>query len=201
MMSRRLFIPEVVQTSAVDCGPACLAALLAGFGLPASYGRLREACQTSVDGTSIDTMEHLANRLGLEAEQIVIPPDHVSIPEAAALPAIAVVRLPNGFTHFVVLWRTARGRLQVMDPAVGRRWTPADQMARELYIHQMTVSADAWLEWARGEEFAATLYRRMIVLGLTEEHASQLLAKATADPESTALATLDAAVRMFQSLV
>ena len=85
-MSRRLLIPEIVQTSAVDCGPACLAALLAGFGLPASYGRLREACQTSVDGTSIDTMEQLANRLGLEAEQIVVPPDHVAIPEAGALP-------------------------------------------------------------------------------------------------------------------
>lgn len=30
-------IPEVIQTSAMDCGPACLAALLGGYGVRASY--------------------------------------------------------------------------------------------------------------------------------------------------------------------
>lgn len=42
---RRFFAPEVVQTSAMDCGPAALKCLLEGFGVPVSYGRLREACQ------------------------------------------------------------------------------------------------------------------------------------------------------------
>jgi ABC-type bacteriocin/lantibiotic exporter with double-glycine peptidase domain len=199
-MSRRLLIPEVVQTSDVDCGPACLAALLAGFGLPASYGRLREACQTSVDGTSIDTMEQLANRLGLEAEQIVVPPDHVAIPEAGALPAIAVVRLPNGFTHFVVLWRRIAGKVQVMDPLVGRRWAATDEIAKELYIHEMTVSAEAWREWAGGKEFGDALGRRILDLGVTRAKASYLLGLAMAEQDWRAAATLDATVRMFQSL-
>ena len=35
-----------------------------GFGVGVSYGRLREACQTSVDGTSIDTLETLAAEPG-----------------------------------------------------------------------------------------------------------------------------------------
>ena len=47
----RFFIPETIQASAVDCGPATLKSLLDGFGLRASYGRLREACQTALDGT------------------------------------------------------------------------------------------------------------------------------------------------------
>ena len=82
MTSRRFLIPEVVQTSTIDCGPACLSALLGGFGIHASYGRLREACQTGVDGTSVDALEDLAVRLGLEAEQIVLPPDHIPWREA-----------------------------------------------------------------------------------------------------------------------
>src|SRR5258705_483250 len=41
---RRLLAPEVVQPSAMDCGPATLKCLLEGFGVPISYGRLREAC-------------------------------------------------------------------------------------------------------------------------------------------------------------
>ena len=74
---RRFFAPEVIQTSAMDCGPAALKCLLEGFGVSVSYGRLREACQTSVDGTSIDTLETLAQSLGLDAEQVMMPVDHL----------------------------------------------------------------------------------------------------------------------------
>ena len=102
---RRWLSPEVVQTSDTDCGPATLKCVLGGFGIQASYGRLREACQTDVDGTSINAVEDVAARLGLSAEQSMMPVDHVLLPEASALPAIVVVRLPDASTHFVVLWR------------------------------------------------------------------------------------------------
>src|SRR5215469_11738565 len=118
----RWLVPEVVQSSAMDCGPASLKALLEGFGVPASYGRLREACQTSVDGTSIDALEETAIALGLDASQIMAPADHVLLPEARMLPALAVVRLPSGATHFVVIWRRVGSLLEIMDPAVGRKW-------------------------------------------------------------------------------
>jgi ATP-binding cassette subfamily B protein len=60
--ARRFFAPEAIQTSSMDCGPATLKSLLSGFGIKTSYGRLREACHTSVDGTSIDTLEELRIR-------------------------------------------------------------------------------------------------------------------------------------------
>ncbi len=113
---QRLFVPEVIQTSAMDCGPAALKCLLEGFGVPVSYGRLREACQTELDGTSIDTLEDIAGQLGLDAEQIMLPVDMLLLSEADALPALVVVRQPNGFTHFVVLWRRHGPLVQVMDP-------------------------------------------------------------------------------------
>ena len=121
LRTRRLLAAEVVQTSAMDCGPAALKCLLEGFGIPVSYGCLREACQTDVDGTCIDTIEEAAVQLGLEAEQVMVPVDHLFLPEAAALPAIVVVRLASGFTHFVVVWRRHGRVVQVMDPATGRR--------------------------------------------------------------------------------
>src|SRR5207237_10159456 len=102
---RRLLVPEVVQTSAMDCGPASLRCLLAGFGVSVSYGRLREACQTDVDGTSIDTIEEIAGQLGLDASQEMMPADHVLMSESDALPAMVVVSLANGITHFLVIWR------------------------------------------------------------------------------------------------
>ncbi len=99
MSGRRLFAPEVIQTSAIDCGPAALRCLLEGFGINASYGRLREACQTSVDGTSIDVIEQVANQLGLEAEQTMVPLDHLLIAEADVFPALLV-----GAMHFSARW-------------------------------------------------------------------------------------------------
>lgn len=156
---RRLLVPEVVQTSAMDCGPASLKCLLEGFGKKASYGRLREACQTDVDGTSIDTIEEAAVQLGLDAEQIMLPADHLLLPEARALPAIVVVRLPNGNTHFVVAWSCQAGFVQVMDPATGRRWPSSRQFLDELYVHVLPVPAAAWRDAAGSDEFIGALRR------------------------------------------
>jgi ABC-type bacteriocin/lantibiotic exporter with double-glycine peptidase domain len=81
-VKRRFLVPEVIQTSAMDCGPAALKALFGGFGIYLSYGRLREACQTDVDGTSIDTLQDvvakavdLLNRAVATLER-QLAPDH-----------------------------------------------------------------------------------------------------------------------------
>ncbi len=198
---RRFLVPEVVQTSAMDCGPASLKCLLEGFGLPVSYGRLREACQTDVDGTSIDTMEEVAAQLGLDAEQVMVPADHLLLPESKSLPAIVVMRLANGLTHFVVVWR-AHGRfVQVMDPGVGRRWMSRDQLIGELYIHTTTIPASAWREWVESDSFLNSLRRRLRGLGLSKGEIEELIKTALSDESWRSMAALDAAARMTATIV
>ena len=193
-------MPEVVQTSNMDCGPAALKCLLNGFGLPVSYGRLREACQTGIDGTSIDTMEEVANQLGLRAEQLLLPVDHLFAPEAKALPALVVVVLPNGVTHFVVVWRRHGDFLQVMDPAVGRRWVSLRRFEAEIYRHAMPASADDWREFAGSADFQALLDGRLKRLGVAGAARKTLLDRALADESWRGLAALDAAIRLIPSL-
>jgi ATP-binding cassette subfamily B protein len=194
-------VPEVIQTSEMDCGPASLKALLEGFGISASYGRLREACQTEVDGTSIDVIEQIANQLGLDAEQIMIPADHLLLPETDALPALVVVCLPNGLTHFVIIWSKHGRFVQVMDPGIGRRWVDEKQLLAELYIHRFPVPAQSFREWAGTDGFLLPLFRRLSELHLTEERAADLIAQATDDPGWRGLAALDAATRMVTAIV
>src|SRR5205807_3137480 len=79
---RRLRIPAVVQTSAMDCGPAALAALLAGFGIASDPAELRRACRVGLEGSSIDVLEIEARQRGLDAEQVIVPDDHVLLPAA-----------------------------------------------------------------------------------------------------------------------
>lgn len=199
MKRRRFFAPEVVQASAMDCGPAGLKSLLEGFGVSASYGRLREACQTDVDGTSIDTLEQIAVQLGLEAEQIVLPVDHFLHPDSTAFPAIVVVQLAVGLTHFVVAWRRHGSLIQLMDPAVGRRWVTASRFREEIYVHTATVAAEGWREWAGSDAFLKTLRRRMSSIG-APSGAVRLLDVAMKDPTWRSLAALDAATRMTDSM-
>lgn len=180
----------------MDCGPAALACLLRGFGVPADYGRLREACQTDVDGTSIDTLEDIAAALGLDAQQVMVPADTILDPETEALPAIVVMRLPNGFTHFVVAWRRHRRWVQIMDPAVGRRFMSARRFVDETYRHAMPLPADAWNAFVRSDGFAHVLRARMARLAVPDEEAAALVDAADGDGR----AVVDAATRTVQLL-
>jgi ABC-type bacteriocin/lantibiotic exporter with double-glycine peptidase domain len=197
----RLIVPEVVQTSAMDCGPASLKCLLEGFGISVGYGRLREACQTDVDGTSIDTLEEIAVQLGLEAEQVMLPVDHLLLPEARALPAIVVVRQANGLTHFVIIWSRHGRFVQVMDPAIGRRWLSARQLLDALYVHVTPVPAAAWRDWVSTDEFLDVLRRRLAKLGLTQSAREHMVDTALVDPSWHACAALDASTRMVDTIV
>jgi len=185
----------------MDCGPASLKCLLEGFGIPVSYGRLREACQTDVDGTSIDTMEEAAVQLGLDAEQIMVPADHVLAPESDVLPAIVVVRLSAGTTHFVVAWRRHGPLVQVMDPGLGRRWLTCKRFVEELYIHEQAVPAADWREYAARGQFLDTLRQRMRDLGIARNISKRLIELGLSDSTWQSIAVLDAAVRMTHSLV
>jgi ABC-type bacteriocin/lantibiotic exporter with double-glycine peptidase domain len=193
-------VPEVVQTSAMDCGPASLKSLLEGVGVDVSYPRLREACQTDLDGTSIDTMEQIANQLGVEAEQVVIPVDHVFSKDAHSLPAIVVMKIPGGSTHFVVLWRRYGRFLQTMDPASGRRFTTWKKIQRELHVHTQAVPAADFRAWAATDEFTKVLLGHLRELQ-TEKAPEAFLQEALASPGWEKIAALEAGVRAVRAMI
>jgi ATP-binding cassette subfamily B protein len=199
--TQRFFAPEVIQTSAMDCGPAALKCLLEGFGIPVSYGRLREACHTDVDGTSIDTIEDVARQLGLAAEQVMMPVDHLFLSVLSNLPALVVVRLPAGHPHFLVVWRTHGSFVQVMDPATGRRWLSQARFLHEVYRHTLPIAAEDWRAWATSAGFLLPLRQRLDQLGITAEAIKRQIEGATDDDSWFGLAVLDAATRLVAAVV
>src|SRR5690349_18132561 len=195
---RRFLAREVIQTSSMDCGPAALKCLLEGFGIHASYGRLREACQTDLDGTSIDTLEKVAVEMGLEAEQFLLPTDYLLMPEAKAAPSLLVVRLPNGAVHFVVLW-SLHGRLvQIMDPATGRRWSTVRELEAELFAHTTAVGEDIFRDFCTSTTTLRVLTRRLEMLGISDCR-RRVLGAAQAS-SVLPMAKLEATARMVDAL-
>jgi ABC-type bacteriocin/lantibiotic exporter with double-glycine peptidase domain len=195
---RRTIIPEVIQISATDCGPASLKSLFAGMGVELNYRVLREVCQTDVDGTSIVTLQEVANQLGLDAEEVMLPVDHVVLPEAKALPAIIVTLTAGGRPHFVVLWKRVGPFIQVMDPAAGRHWTRVETLLSNLYQHTTAVPAAGWREWAGSEDAVATFERRLLDLKVAEP--GTLISAALKDDGWQSIARLDAATRATEAL-
>ncbi len=194
---RRFLAPEVVQTSAMDCGPAALKILLEGFGVPVSYGRLREACHTSVDGTSIDTLGEVAGMLGLEAEQVLLPGEHLLDPAADALPALAVVLQASRMLHFLVIWRRVGPFVQVSDPAKGRRWMRPATLLRDLYIHETAVPAAALAEVTATPPFRDPLRHRLADL-LGAGRTAEVCSPAAAE-DWTTWAALDGVTRAVET--
>lgn len=199
-MTRRLYPPEVLQSSSLDCGPAALKALLAGHGIDIDYDRLRRACATDVDGTSIDAVEEVARDCGLDARQAVVPYDQLGLADARNLPAIAVTKLPSGQAHFVLLWRRVGRWWLVMDPAQGRRWMSWKALTDALLPSRVPVDPVAWRRWAATDEFLTPLRTRLRRLGVPRMKIEHRIESAAAEDGWKSLARLDAVARCLGTL-
>ena len=128
------------------------------------------------------------------------PLDHLLLPQSRVFPAVVVVKLPNGFTHFLVVWRRFGRYLQVMDPASGRQWLTEESFLSRVYVHQHRVSAADWREYAGTEDFLSALRRRARVLHIPRDVRSRAIAGALDDASWRSIAALDAALRMIHPI-
>ena len=185
----------------MDCGPAALKSILEGFGVSVSYGRLREACQTDV-GWHLD--QHPGRYChpawtARRASNVACGSSFIA--RSGCSPGDRATRLPNGFTHFLVIWNCFGRFLQVMDPGTGRRWPTWERFRNELYIHQFPVSTEAWRTWAGSQGMLMPLRRRMSDLGVKEPIIDRLVNEAVSDPGWRPVATLTLAMCMMASIV
>lgn len=117
------------------------------------------------------------------------------------LPAIIVMRHADLATHFVVVWKRHGPWLQIMDPALGRRWIRARDFRDEVFRHEMSVEAPEWRIWAGSHECLAPLAARLDALKVSADDAAAMIHEALADPEWFSMGAFDATVRLVQSLV
>lgn len=198
---RRWLVPEVIQSSAMDCGPAVLKAFLGGFGIRLSYGRLREACRTDVDGTCVSTLDDIAALFGRPLDQHCFPRRDIGGPETKIFPCITMIKTPTGFSHFVILWRRIGPWVQVMDPARGRYWTRWASFQSEIHQIPEPVDVSEWLDFAGSDENIATWRWRADMIGLDHPRLQQLGARALEADDWRPVAALDAALRLVATLI
>ena len=99
----------------------------------------------------------------------------------------------------MVVWRLHGGRVQVMDPARGRRWVRRRELLSEVYLHENRVPAEAFRGWAESDGFRDPLLARLRRLGVPRPRAR--FDEALAVPGWQGVAALDAATRATEALV
>ena len=126
-MGRKIHIR---QTDSYDCGAACLASVAAWWGIRLPLSRFRRECGCSRDGISLRGLTDGAAATGLCAN--ALKAEGIDLKDTAAkatrlrmlssvqAPVIAHTVSREGLLHYVVIFRTGKKRLQVMDPAKDR---------------------------------------------------------------------------------
>ncbi len=118
MAKRR--IPVVLQMNSVECGAACLAMVLGYFGRKTRLEECRATCDPGRDGVTAQTIVAAARGFGLRTKALSVDAKGLSNVNAPCI-------VYWNSNHFVVLERCARGRVEIVDPAWGRRQlTPSE---------------------------------------------------------------------------
>jgi len=104
----------ILQSEPAECGLACLAMLSARHGRVLPLRELRSRFPLSLKGASLTRILQIADQLGLAGRALRLELDE--------LPQLRVPCILHwNLDHFVVLERIRRGRVTIVDPAVGRR--------------------------------------------------------------------------------
>jgi ATP-binding cassette subfamily B protein RaxB len=106
-----------LQAEASECGLACLAMVCSFHGFCVDLTELRRRFAVSLQGATLSQLVRHAEALGFAARPLRL---ELAELEELALPCI----LHWDLNHFVVLKRVTRGRVVILDPAVGQRVLP-----------------------------------------------------------------------------
>lgn len=110
----------VKQHDQADCGAACLAMILGNLGCKLPLSKLRRDIRTDADGSTIYGILRAAEKYGLKGD--ALGGSFEEFCEAFGkgelkLPIIVNVASPEGYSHFIVIYKMRGNRCCIADPA------------------------------------------------------------------------------------
>lgn len=112
-----------LQTTATECGLACLGYVAAHHGRVLSMNELRARFVVSMRGMSLADLARLGSAIGLIARPLRLEMHELT---ELTLPCV----LHWDMSHFVVLKRLSRGKLTIFDPACGEQQLPMSVVSK-----------------------------------------------------------------------
>jgi ABC-type bacteriocin/lantibiotic exporter with double-glycine peptidase domain len=113
-------IPFIQQLSAAECGAACLAMVLAYYDKHVPLSEIRDVIGVNRDGVDALSLLKAARSYGLHGRGVKVDLDALRYLEKGTI-------LHWEFSHFVVFDKLRKDGVEVVDPALGRRFVPMKQ--------------------------------------------------------------------------
>ncbi len=117
-------VPVIMQMESLECGAACLAMIMAHYGLWLPLEQLRKECGVSRDGSNLRSIYLVAERYGLSPEAFRYSAEQLR--EKGAFPCIAFWE----YNHFVVVDGFRGDYVVLNDPAHGLVKMKFDEFSR-----------------------------------------------------------------------
>jgi len=107
---------RVKQRDITDCGAACLMSIASYYKVDLPLARIRQYAGTDKNGTNVLGLLEAAEKIGFTARGVRADWDSLfKIP----LPAIAHIVVKGVLTHYVVIVKTTKKLIKIMDPCDG----------------------------------------------------------------------------------
>jgi len=113
--------PFIRQIDEMDCGAACTGMVCRAFGHNVSMTAIRYAVGTDTEGTTLRGLVRGGQEIGLDVRAIKSSVDRLD-----SLPLPAIIHWEG--RHWIVLHHVEDQRVQVADPARGRRTLPREDV-------------------------------------------------------------------------
>lgn len=107
----------IKQHDIKDCGAACLASVASHYGLQMPIAKIRQICHTDTRGTNVLGLIQGLEQMGFNAKGVK---GGIDVLPELPLPAIAHIIVNGQIHHYVVVYKVAKGKITVMDPARGK---------------------------------------------------------------------------------
>ncbi|MGF2684422.1 cysteine peptidase family C39 domain-containing protein [Acinetobacter johnsonii] len=107
-------VPIIYQTEAAECGLACIAMIASYYGFVSDLSVLRRRFNLSQKGSTLNQLVNISNSLKLSSRPIRLELNRLS---QLKLPCV----IHWNFNHFVVLEQVKESKIEIVDPAFGRR--------------------------------------------------------------------------------
>ncbi|MBG9791019.1 ABC transporter, partial [Paenibacillus dendritiformis] len=104
----------MIQSEAAECGLASIAMVADAHGLRIGLPELRQRFPLSLKGAKLNQLIHVAQQLGFGTRPLRLDMEDL---DKLRLPCV----LHWDLNHFVVLAKVGKGKVTILDPAIGKR--------------------------------------------------------------------------------
>lgn len=156
-MKKRLIVR---QDGYKECGAASLLSIIRYYGGNISINKLVNLTKTNKDGTNFYNIKNAAEIIGLEA--IGYKLDEVDKLYQLKTPFMCQV-IEKNYEHFVVVYKVRKNKLEIMDPAIGKRILTVDDFSKYWTSYIMLFNPKKKLLYYKDSNYLNKLILEVIV--------------------------------------